>query len=36
MVYIKNVQSLHLFILDKIGQHNVFHDILEKKHFSGL
>ena len=31
MVSIKNVQSLHLFILGKIGQHNVFHDILEKK-----
>ena len=33
MVSIKNVQSLHLFILGKIGQHNVFHDILEKKTF---
>ena len=31
MVSIKNFQSLHLFILGKIGQHNVFHDILEKK-----
>ena len=37
MVWIKNFQSLHLFILGKIGQHNVFHDILEKKkHFSRL
>ena len=31
MVLIKNWQFFQLFILDKIGQHSVFHDILERK-----
>ena len=30
-ILVKNWQFLHLFILGKIGQENVFYDILERK-----
>ena len=31
MAFVKNWLFFHLFILGKIGQENVFHDILERK-----
>ena len=31
MVLVKNFEFLHLFFLRKIGQENVFDDILERK-----
>ena len=31
MVSVKNWQFFHLFILDGIGQENMFHDIIERK-----
>ena len=31
MIFVKNWQFFHLFILGKIGQENVFYDILDKK-----
>ena len=31
MVLVKNCQLFHLFILGKIDQENVFHDILARK-----
>jgi len=31
MVLVKNWQFFHLFILDKIGQESVFHDISKRK-----
>ena len=30
-IFVKNWQFFHLFILGKIGQENVFYDILERK-----
>ena len=30
-IFVKNWQFLHLFILGKIGQENVFYDMLERK-----
>ena len=30
-IFVKNWRFFHLFILGKIGQENVFYDILERK-----
>ena len=32
MFSVKNLKIFHLFILDKTGQNNTFHDILKGKH----
>ena len=31
MIFVKNRQFFHIFILDKIGQENVIYDILDIK-----
>ena len=31
MIFVKNWQFFYLFILGKIGQENVFYDILDRK-----
>ena len=31
MIFVKNSKFFHVFILGKIGQENVFHDILDRK-----
>ena len=31
MVLVKNSQFLYLFLVKKLGQENIFHDILERK-----
>ena len=31
MIFVKNWQFLHVFILGKIGQENVLYDILERE-----
>ena len=31
MIFVKNWQYFHLFILFKIGQENVFYDVLNRK-----
>ena len=31
MVLVKNCQFLYLFLVKKLGQENIFHDIVERK-----
>ena len=33
MVLVKNCQFLYLFLVKKLGQENIFHDILERKKY---